>query len=151
MYVSTLGPSFDMAKLQATAKVLTRVQRDNAAVSQRAKLTFHRIRPWAADPTLKGCTVGQKDNSFTSYPSGHTEVGFALGVTLAYLIPDKAQAILMRANDYAYSRMVCGVHFRSDTVAGQALATAVTFDMLRSPKMQADLKAAHAELESAGF
>jgi acid phosphatase (class A) len=151
LYVSTLGPAFDMNRLPATAKVLKAVQQDNTAVVGFAKSTFHRMRPWAADPTLKGCKVSPKDDPYSSYPSGHSDVGYALGVTLAYLLPDKAQAILARASDYAYSRLVCGVHFRSDTTAGQALATALTLEMLHSPKMLADLDAARVELRAAGL
>jgi acid phosphatase (class A) len=151
LYVSTLGRRFDLANLPATAKVLTLVQQDNTVVVQAAKSAFRRMRPWAADRTLKGCAISPKDDPYSSYPSGHSDVGYALGVTLAYLMPDKAQAILARANDYAFSRMVCGMHFRSDTTAGQALATALTLDMLHSPKMRAYLAAARAELKAAGL
>jgi acid phosphatase (class A) len=151
LFVSTLGPRFDLANLPATAKVLNLILRDNVTVSQTAKAAFRRMRPWAADPTIKGCIVGPRDDPYSSYPSGHTDAGYALGVTLAYLLPDKAQAILSRANDYAYSRLVCGVHFRSDTVAGQALATALTLEMLHSPQLRADIAAAKAELKAAGL
>lgn len=151
LFASTLGPRFDMAKMPATAKVLAVIQRDNTAVAQSAKASFHRMRPWAADPTLMGCVISPKDDPYSSYPSGHADVGYALGVTLAYLIPQKAQAILARAGDYAFSRQVCEMHFPSDTAAAQALATALTLAMLHSPTMQADLDAARAELKAAGF
>jgi len=151
LYVSTLGPQFDLSRLPATAKVLAVIQRDNTAVVQSAKASFHRMRPWAADPSLKGCAIGPKDDPYSSYPSGHADVGYALGLTLAYLMPQKAQPILARARDYAFSRQVCGMHFSSDTAAAQALATALTYDMLRSPKMQAGLEAARAELKAAGL
>jgi acid phosphatase (class A) len=78
-------------------------------------------------------------------------VGYSLGVALAYLMPHKAQTILERAGDYAFSRQVCEMHFPSDTAAGQALATAVTLEMLHNSKMQPELKAARAELTAAGF
>ena len=151
LFVSTLGPQFDLAKLPATAKVLAMVQRDNTAVVQSAKASFHRMRPWAADPSLQGCAIGPKENPYSSYPSGHADVGYALGVALAYLMPQKAQAILARAGDYAFSRQVCEMHFPSDTAAAQALATALTYDMLQNPKMQADLDASRVELKAAGL
>ncbi len=151
LFISTLGPKFDLARLPATAKVLALVQKDNTAVVQSAKASFHRMRPWAADPTLKGCVISPKDDPNSSYPSGHSDVGYALGVALAYLIPHEAQAILARAGDYAYSRQVCEMHFPSDTAAGQTLATAVTLEMLHSSKMRSDLKAARAELTAGGF
>lgn len=151
MFVQTLGPKFDMATLPATAKVIDTVAHDNQIASTRAKNYFHRRRPWSADKTLKTCFVGPTDNPLSSYPSGHTAYGYAVGEVLAALMPDKAQAILARAEDFAYSRLVCGVHYRSDTVGGQALGTAVAQDILNSPKMQADLAAAWAELKAAGL
>jgi acid phosphatase (class A) len=151
MYQSTLGPAFDVARLPATAKLLSKIEHDNIVVDSAAKTAFHRMRPWAADPTLHGCVVKPSDDPMSSYPSGHTDVGYALGLTLADLMPDKAQVILARAKDYAFSRMVCGVHFRSDTVGGEALATGVTLVMLKSPELQADIAAARAELQAAGL
>jgi acid phosphatase (class A) len=151
LYAPVLGLKFDMATLPVTAKLLAVVQNDETIASTGAKTFFKRMRPWAVDPTIKGCTLKSTDDPLSSYPSGHTIVGFGLGVVLADLIPDKAQDILARANDYGYSRMVCGMHYRSDTVAAQALATALSVEILRSPKMQADLAAARAELKAAGL
>lgn len=151
LYASTLGPRFDPAQLPATAKVLALVQQDNTAIVRFAKASFHRRRPWAVDPSLHGCALSPKDDPSSSYPSGHADVGYALGVVLADLMPQRAQAILARANDYAFSRQVCEMHFPSDTAAAQALATAVTLAMLHSPAMQSNLNAARMELKAAGL
>jgi acid phosphatase (class A) len=151
MFAATLGPRFDMAALPATAKVLRVVQNDMGIASTRAKNFYKRMRPWALDPSVRGCTLRREDDPLSSYPSGHTTDAYALGVVLAELMPDRGQAILARSADFAYSRMVCGMHYRSDLAAGQALGTAVATDILRSPKMQADLDAARAELASAGL
>jgi acid phosphatase (class A) len=72
-----------------------------------------------------------------------------MAVVLADLAPDKAPALLARAEDYAESRMVCGMHFRADIVAGQVLGTAVGQDLLHSPAFRADRAAAAAELRAA--
>ncbi len=45
-----------------------------------------------------------------------------MGVVLAAVMPDKAQIILARASEFGEHRLVCGVHFRSDIVAGQDFA-----------------------------
>ena len=78
-------------------------------------------------------------------------MAFAMAVVLANLMPERSADILQRANDFAYSRLVCGVHFRSDVVAGQALGTAVGTALLRDPAMQVDLEAARAELRAHGL
>jgi membrane-associated phospholipid phosphatase len=151
LFAALLGPRFDMATLPATAKVLATVNHDMAIASVRAKRYFKRPRPWSLDPTLNGCPHRLTDDPLTSYPSGHTLYAFSVGVVLADLMPGKAGAILDRARDFAYSRLVCGVHYRSDTVAGQAMGTVIGQEILQSPAMQADLAAARAELKAAGL
>jgi acid phosphatase (class A) len=151
LFTGVLGLKFDMAQLPATAKVLEEVMNDGEIAATRAKDFFKRPRPWKADSTIRGCAYKPSANPLTSYPSGHTIVGFSLGVVLADLMPDKADTILQRAQEYGYSRLVCGLHYRSDTAASQALGTTLAVEMLHSAKMQADLAAARAELKAAGL
>jgi membrane-associated phospholipid phosphatase len=99
---------------------------------------------------LKGCPH-EGSQPLSSYPSGHTLYAFSTGVVLAELMPDKAQAILERDQDFAYSRMVCGVHYRSDLAGGEAMGTLIGRLIVDSPEMQADLAAARAELKAAGL
>jgi acid phosphatase (class A) len=72
-----------------------------------------------------------------------------LGVVLAALVPEKAQAILMRAADYAYSREVCGDHYHSDTQASRTLGTAVGVLLLNNAALKPQIDAARAELLAA--
>ncbi len=149
-FTPTLGPKFDMANLPATAKLLKIVDHEQSVAKKRAKVTFARNRPWVIDPTLVGCDHAD-DKPRSSYPSGHTTMGYAMAVVLADLMPDKAQAVLARAQDYAEDRLVCGVHFRSDIIAGQALGTAVGVQLLHAPALQDDIEAARKELAAAQF
>jgi acid phosphatase (class A) len=71
-----------------------------------------------------------------------------VGVVLAALIPEKSQAILTRAADYAYSREVCGDHYHSDVEASRALGTAVGVLLLNSASLKPQLDAARAELRA---
>ncbi|MBU4433653.1 MAG: phosphatase PAP2 family protein [Alphaproteobacteria bacterium] len=149
-FAATLGPRFDMAKLPATARLLLTIEHEQSAAKKLAKVAFHRPRPWVLDPTLVGCAhADDKPNS--SYPSGHTTMAFAMAVTLADLIPDRAGDIFARAQQYGQSRLVCGVHYRSDIIAGQVLGTAVGVELLHSPALRADLDAARQELHAAGI
>lgn len=65
-------------------------------------------------------------------------MGFSLGIVLAHLIPDKAQAILARAADYAYSREICGDHYHADIEASHALGTTIGIELLNIPKLKTD-------------
>lgn len=149
MFAPTLGERFDMAKLPATDAVLAIVKNDASVAAGGAKKFFLRKRPWAVDASIKTCNPG--DKPLTSYPSGHATLGYSLGMTLAVLIPEKAQTLMTRSQDYAYSRVVCGSHFVTDTRASQALAASFVTALLKEPAFQAKLAAAHAELKTAGL
>jgi acid phosphatase (class A) len=89
------------------------------ATSDAAKNTFCRTRPY----DLPGGTTHplQQVKNSASYPSGHTTWGTAIGTVLAEMAPEKREEIIARIADYAHSRMVAGVHYRSDVDAGKAL------------------------------
>jgi acid phosphatase (class A) len=70
-------------------------------------------------------------------------------VVLASLIPEKSQAILIRAADYAYSREVCGDHYHSDVEASRALGTTVGALLLNNAALRPQVDAAKAELRAA--
>ena len=147
MYAPTLGMNFDLQKLPATAEVMAIVQTDADLAAGAGKAKFKRKRPWAVDATLSTCDPD--DKPLTSYPSGHATLGYSLGMTLAVLMPEKAEMLMARADDYAFSRELCGAHYPSDTRASEALSAAVVTALLKNPEFQTKLAAAHAELRAA--
>jgi acid phosphatase (class A) len=151
LFASTLGPKFDLAKLPATAQLLAVLENDQAVAANMSKRYFLRNRPWAIDPSLVACDYKPNAAPLTSYPSGHATLSYSVGLVLANLIPEKSQAILTRARDYAYSREVCGAHYASDTEASHVLGTIVGLQFLASSKAQPMIEAARAELRAAGL
>jgi acid phosphatase (class A) len=149
MFRPIFGSAFDLARLPATAALLKLVQTDAGVSAGAAKTLFARKRPWAIDPAIKTCDPA--DNPLASYPSGHAMLGYSLALTLAQVMPEKAQMILSRADDYAYSREICGSHFPSDTQASQALASVMVTRLLAKPEFQAKIAAARQELVDAGI
>lgn len=147
IFAEAMGPGFDLRALPATAKLMAEVRVEEKAAASAAKALFKRQRPWIVDDKLDSCS--REDPPLTSYPSGHTTMGFSMAVVLADLAPSHAPALLARAKDYAESRIVCGMHFRSDIVAGQVLGTSVGQALLRNPALAADREAAAAELRAA--
>jgi acid phosphatase (class A) len=150
IFSAALGPAFDLKALPATSRVLETVRNDQAILANVAKDYFKRPRPFVADPGLDGCDHA-KTKPLTSYPSGHATLGYSLGYVLAQLVPEKADAIRARADDYAFSRMVCEMHYRSDLEASRTLGEWVGQQMMQSPAFKADLDAARAELKAAGL
>ena len=149
LFFATLGPKFDLAKLPATAKMLAVVDNEQSVVANIAKRYFLRNRPWAIDPSLVACDYKPGAAPLTSYPSGHATLSYSEGFILASLMPEKAQAILARANEYAYSREVCAAHYASDTEASHVLATEVVMMMMQDPRFAGRFQAAKAELRAA--
>jgi acid phosphatase (class A) len=137
---------FDIASRPQTFKLLDMVVQEEDGDTKGAKAFFHRERPYSVDPSLKTCAPVKPGKAPNSYPSGHASLAFSMGVVLASLLPEKSQAILARSAEYAEHRLVCGVHFRSDIVAGQQFGTVLALRLMQNPQFQAQMKLARAEL-----
>jgi peptidoglycan/xylan/chitin deacetylase (PgdA/CDA1 family)/membrane-associated phospholipid phosphatase len=57
-----------------------------------------------------------------SYPSGHTTHGYAEGVLLGLLVPERYAQMIARAAEYGNSRIVIGAHYAMDVIGGRTLA-----------------------------
>ena len=149
IFAMVLGPRFDLDTLPATARLMALVRASEKATVDAGKAEFKRARPYAVDPSLNSCK--RNDDPLSSYPSGHTSMAFAMGETLARLVPGQAPAILARAARYGQSRIVCGQHFRSDVAAGQLLGGLIVERLMTKPVFRAALADARRELVAAGI
>jgi acid phosphatase (class A) len=156
-FAATIAPGFDLNKLPATAKLLDDVMNDQSIAASTAKEFFHRRFPVAAETSPISyrdwsCDTDVKkpaDRPLRSYPSGHATMGYSVGIVLAALIPEKSQAILARAADYAHSREICGDHYHADIEASHALGSAIGIMLLKNAKLQPKIEAAKIELRAA--
>jgi undecaprenyl-diphosphatase len=73
-----------------------------------------------------------------SFPSGHTITAFAVAVSLSRFYPEIALGLLFCAVSVAASRVLLGMHFLSDVLAGAAIGTTLAFCSIRllSPLFQ---------------
>ena len=62
-----------------------------------------------------------------SFPSGHTITAFAIAIALIRFYPSLAPALLFCAISVAASRVVLGMHFLSDVLAGAGIGIAMGF------------------------
>jgi undecaprenyl-diphosphatase len=62
-----------------------------------------------------------------SFPSGHTITAFAVAVSLSMFYPSLAVGLLFCALSVAASRILLGMHFLSDVVAGAAIGTTLAY------------------------
>jgi len=65
-----------------------------------------------------------------SFPSGHTMTAFAVSLPVAALFPHLAAAVYFAAASIAISRILLGMHFLSDVVAGALVGSAVGYGAL---------------------
>jgi acid phosphatase (class A) len=98
-----------------------KVKNEQSVVGNQLKRYYQRPRPYQTDTTLHP-VCGLK-TEHDSYPSGHGMTGYLEAFTLAEIVPEKRTEILTRADDYARSRLVCGVHYPSDTEASRRIPT----------------------------
>jgi undecaprenyl-diphosphatase len=87
------------------------------------KRRFRRPRPCEARPHPSFANVKPPD-AF-SFPSGHSMNATAVCTVLALHVPILAPPLALLAASVAASRVVLGMHYVSDVVAGSALGTLV--------------------------
>ena len=144
IFNSAIG--FDVMTRPETLKLLKMVAAEEEGDTKVAKTFFHRKRPWVIDPAVKTCTAEKLNQVPNSYPSGHASLGYSLGVVLTHVVPEKSQAIMARASEYAEHRLVCGMHFRSDVAASQQYGTVLALRLMEDPAFMAQMDKAKAEL-----
>jgi acid phosphatase (class A) len=114
-----------------------------------AKTTFRRTRPYKLPHNGLHILKTLKDDDTFSYPSGHATYGTVTGLLLAEMLPEKREKILKRIEDYGYSRMVSGVHFRSDVYAGQVAGATIVAFLLKDKTFRDRFEDAKTELRRA--
>ena len=129
--------------------LLRRSYVDAGLATYAAKDRYARVRPFMTSK-MPTCTPAEeaalaKDGA---YPSGHAALGWAWGLLLAEMVPEKAQGLLERANAFGQSRHICGVHWQSDVAAGQLVGSAALARLHADPIFKAQFALAQAELRA---
>lgn len=86
----------------------------------RLKKSIGRKRPCALEPHCWSTLLPPDQFSF---PSGHTITAFAVSMSLLHFYPDLTLGLLFCALSVAASRILLGMHFLSDVVAGAAIGS----------------------------
>jgi membrane-associated phospholipid phosphatase len=103
-----------------------------------AKYVYNRPRPSETDPSL---TAVVPNPASPSYPSEHAAAAGAASAVLAYLFPNDAQSFMDKAEMAGQSRLLAGVQYPSDVVAGLQLGQAVAARVIERARVDgADAK-----------
>jgi hypothetical protein len=96
-----------------------------------AKYTYWAIRPFQLDPQFKPVVTTP---NHPSYPSAHACTSISVAKVAGYLFPRDAQAFATLGERAAESRILAGIHYRSDIDAGRKLALAVADKVIARAK-----------------
>ena len=88
------------------------------------KSSFGRKRPCALEPH---CWATLLPPDQFSFPSGHTITAFSVTAALGSYYPAMLPGLFFCAASVAVSRILLGMHFLSDVIAGAALGTVLGF------------------------
>jgi acid phosphatase (class A) len=147
-YACALGASITPQTNPKLAATMERMRGDVRAAVAGPKLKHLRPRPYLFEegPICLPKTIGLAVSP--DYPSGHSTWGWAVGLLLAEAAPDRAPAILARAQGFAESRVVCGVHNMSSVDAGRRNALNLQKALRRSRTFKADLAQVRTEMDA---
>lgn len=135
----------DPASAQALWGLLDLAGSEARYFALREKRKFSRLRPGTLRPEL-GATI--PDPPHPAYPSGHAAQIHTLAGLLARMRPDCEGAYRLFAAGVALRREIAGVHFPSDTRAGERLAASLLPHLLSHPDISDQLTRAGQELEA---
>jgi len=82
------------------------------------KRAFGRKRPCSMEPH---CWANIVTRDRFSFPSGHSTTAFAVALSLGSFYPEAMALLLLLATMVALSRIVVGMHFLSDVIAGSGM------------------------------
>lgn len=92
------------------------------------KRSVGRRRPCALEPH---CWANLLPPDQFSFPSGHSITALAVAVSLGTFYPAALPVLMFCAVSVATSRLLLGMHFLTDVVAGAALGTALGYSAAR--------------------
>ena len=88
------------------------------------KRTSRRKRPCEIEPH---CWASVLPPDKYSFPSGHTITAFAVAISVGFFYPYLQTCLLAAALLIAVSRIILGMHFLSDVIAGSAIGIGLGF------------------------
>ncbi len=146
MFGPVLGSRATTEALPKTILLFDRIAASEEDVLTAAKPVFGRVRPWIAHPEV---TPYARRSTSPSHPSGHATRVTVDAAILSIMLPEQRSAIWARAQDYAQSRIIGGMHYPRDVDAGITAGTVIAAMLLERPEFQSDLTAARIELRAA--
>lgn len=151
-FEGAFGMPLNRSRMPHTFALLRRALVETSDAVFAAKRRFRRLRPYQRFQVSRVCgqAVAPRPNPDSvnreSYPSGHAAFGWITASILSRLAPDRVVALMQRASEYGESRVVCAMHYPTDVLAGEAVATAVLARLERTSSFRQEFDRARAEI-----
>jgi len=97
-------------------------------------------RPFVINETVHPVTDARP---VASYPSGHATRAIVYARLLAEIFPDRQEALLELARQVGYGRVIAGVHYPMDVLAGQRLGHAYADVIIKQPAFREAVERIH--------
>ena len=143
MLAPVLGAWCTVTNLPRTAAIFQQIYDESGPTVASAKAAWNRPRPYVMDASLH--PVAERPNS-ASYPSFHAADAALFAVLLSFALPEHSADWQQQSAKVRWSRIVAGVHYPSDTIAGQLLGEAIGREMLKSSALQDAMRQVRAEI-----
>ena len=114
-----------------------------------AKTKFNRTRPYRLPDNGLQVLKTIPANDAPSYPSAHAAFGTVTGLILIEMAPELRERISARIEDFGLSRLISGVHYRSDVYAGEFAGAAIAASLFTDRDFRAELEKVRPNLRKA--
>jgi len=118
-FLGGIGIPTDAEKMASAQPLFACVAQITEDAVDKAKLKFNRTRPYNLPDNELQVLKAISPHDTSAYPSGHSAFGMVTGLILIETVPELRERILSRIEDFGFSRLISGVHFRSDVYAGE--------------------------------
>lgn len=146
MFSSVMGTNFTQDALPKITALFRKIDEVEHKVVDPVKAHFARTRPYSSNPQIKPLV---RPSTSGSYPSGHATRSTITAILLSKMSPEKQAAIFIRADAYAMSRVIGGMHYLEDLEAGRIAGSAIASALLADNQFMIDFNEAKTELRSA--
>lgn len=143
--VAQADPSLVREKNPQVFQLLERANITAKDVNRSVKNYWNVSRPYIASKSVKILVEG---SGTPAYPSGHSCGSYVAAHILSLLIPQKRREFFARAEEISQHRVLVGMHYPQDLIAGKQLALLIVGGLMQNSEFQKDFAKAQKEIKN---